>query len=83
MKTTPSPTGDQIRAFIIAAGAARDAEGVAIAKRALGMTVQEIYQSGCCGLGFEEIAHALRTPKNQRPMTTDRARRMVVDMLNA
>ena len=47
------------------------------------MTVQEIYDSGCCGLGFSEIAHALRAPTNKRPMTTWRARRLVAQMLNA
>lgn len=76
-------TTSQIRAFIVNAGAARDAEGVAIAKRALGLTVQDIYESGCCGLGFSEVAHALRTPTNQRPMTPARARRMVAEMIAA
>jgi hypothetical protein len=80
-QTMTTITTSQIRSFIVAAGAARDAEGVAVAKRALGMTVQEIYESGCCGLGYIEVAHALRTPTNSRPMTADRARRMVADML--
>lgn len=78
-----TPTPDQIRAFAAEAAAARDLEGLAIAKRAMGMTVQKIYDSGCGGLGYGEIAHALRTPTNRRPMTADRARRIIAQMIVA
>jgi hypothetical protein len=75
-------TNAQIRTLRNEALAANDPETAAIAARALGMTVAEIYDAGCKGLGFDEIAHTLRTP-NGRIMTYSRARRLVAGYVNA
>jgi DNA-directed RNA polymerase specialized sigma24 family protein len=74
--TTTTLTRPEIRALRNEALAANDPETAALAGRALGMTVAELYAAGCNGFGYEEIADFLRLPSG-RVMDAARARLVI------
>ena len=76
MNTKTTMTRSEIRALRSEALVANDPETAALAGRALGMAVAELYEAGCNGLGYTEIADALRLPSG-RVMTPARARALL------